>query len=54
MRTADPLLMKDRRNSIALAADECLRMTKGIVVDVIFNTCPIKRVGGTSENASVR
>ena len=54
MRNADLLLMEDRRYSVALSADKCLRVTKGIVVGPVLNTCPIESVGGIFENASVR
>ena len=54
MRNADHLLVGDRRESVALSSGECLRMTKGIVVGMVFDTGPIKRVGGSFEDASVR
>ena len=53
VRNTDLHWVKDRHNSIALAADECLRVPKGIVVGLIFNTCPLERVGDVSEDASV-
>ena len=46
--------MEDRGNPIALASYERLATAECVVVDTVFNTSPLKRVGGIFENTSVR